>query len=88
MADDKIALRMENGKTLSAVVLSKSAESIWVVIGEGVDNVKCKLVPTRNSLAYAGSIMGRELIYERSVKEVQSDIVKEQQLLDRYRPRR
>ena len=88
MADDKIDLRMENGRTLSAVILSKSPESIWVVIGEGVDNVKCKLVPTRNSLAYAGSIMGRELIYERSVKQVQSDIVKEQQILDRYRPKR
>ena len=88
MADDKIELRMENGKTLSAVIVSKSPESIWVVIGEGLDNVKCKLVPTRNSLAYAGSIMGRELIYERSVRQVRSDIVKEQQLLDRYRPKR
>ena len=88
MADDKIDLRMENGKTLRAVVLSKSPESIWVVIGEGVDNVKCKLVPTRNSLAYVGSVMGRELIYERSVRDVQSDIVKDQQLLDRYRPKR
>lgn len=88
MADDKIELRMENGKTLSAVILSKSTESIWVVIGEGVDNAKCKLTPTRNGLAYAGSIMGRELIYERSVKQVQADIVKEQRTLDLYRPRR
>ena len=88
MADDKIDLRMENGKTLRAVILSKSPDSIWVVIGEGVDNIKCKMVPTRNSLAYVGSVMGRELIYERSVKQVQNDIVKEQQILDRYRPKR
>jgi hypothetical protein len=88
MADEKIALRMENGKTLSAVVVSKSAEALWVVIGEGLDNVKCKLAPTRNGLAYAGSIMGRELIFERSVKQVQADIVKEQQTMDLYRARR
>ena len=31
---------------------------------------------TRNSLAYVGSLMGREIIYQRSVKEVQADIAK------------
>jgi hypothetical protein len=36
--------------------------------------VKCDLSPTRNGLAYAGSIMGRELVYERSRDQVQADI--------------
>ena len=87
MADEKIELRMENDKTVTAVVLSKSAGAIWVVLGEGVHTVKGKLMPTRNGLAYAGSVMGRELIYERSVKQVQAEIVREQQQLFRYRPR-
>ena len=30
--------------------------------------------PTRNELAYAGSIMGREIVYERSRSQVQTDI--------------
>jgi len=87
MADEKIELRMENGKTLTAVVLSKSTDAIWVVLGEGMNTVKGKLTPTRNELAYAGSVMGHELIYERSVKQVRADIAKEQQQLSRYRPR-
>jgi hypothetical protein len=32
------------------------------------------LSPTRNGLAYAGSVMGRELVYERSREQVQADI--------------
>jgi len=44
------------------------------VIGEGPHSVKCDLMPTRNGLAYAGSIMGRELVYERSKDQVQADI--------------
>jgi len=45
-----------------------------VVLGAGVHNVKCELTPTRNELAYAGSVMGRELVYERSRAQVQADI--------------
>jgi hypothetical protein len=45
-----------------------------VVIGEGMHNLKCVLTPTRNGLAYAGSIMGREIVYERSREKVKSDI--------------
>jgi hypothetical protein len=87
MADEQIELRMENGKAVAAVVLSKSADAIWVVLGEGLHNVKCKLTPTRNGLAYAGSMMGRELIYERTIKQVQADITRHHQELARYRPR-
>jgi len=71
---EKITLRMENGQTLEVVVLSKRANAIQVVIGEGIHNVKCELTPTRMGLSYAGSIMGRELVYERSRAQVEADI--------------
>jgi len=72
--DEKIRIKTENGQTLEVVVLNKRAERIEVVLGEGVHSVKCALMPTRNGLAYAGSVMGRELIYERSREQVQADI--------------
>jgi DUF2075 family protein len=56
------------------VVFSKRAEAIEVVIGEGMHNMKCVLTPTRNGMAYAGSIMGREIVYERSRDKVKADI--------------
>jgi len=36
--------------------------------------MKCALTPTRNGLAYAGTVMGREIVYERSRVQVQADI--------------
>jgi len=74
MNPEKIRVRMENGQTLEVVVLGKRASAIQVVIGEGIPNVKCELVPTRNGLAYAGSVMGRELVYERSRAQVEADL--------------
>jgi DUF2075 family protein len=59
---------------MEVVVLSKRASAIEIVLGEGIHNVKCQLTPTRNGLSYAGSIMGREIIYERSRDKVQADI--------------
>lgn len=87
MADETITVKTEAGKSLNVVVISKSAEGIWVALGEGIHNVKCKLTPTNNGLAYAGSVMGREIIYERSVKQVKDDLVKAQREQDRYRVR-
>jgi hypothetical protein len=72
--EEKIKLKTEQGATLEVVVLNKRAERISVVLGEGVHSVKCDLSPTRNGLAYVGSVMGRELIYERSREQVQADI--------------
>ena len=72
--EEKIKIRTENGQTLEVVVLSKNANRIEVVLGEGVHNVRCALTPTRNEMAYAGSIMGREIVYERSRAQVQADI--------------
>ena len=74
MNDEKIKVKTETGQVLDVVVLNKRAERIVVVIGEGPHSVKCDLMPTRNGLAYAGSIMGRELVYERSKVQVQADI--------------
>jgi hypothetical protein len=74
MNDEKIRLRTETGQMLDVVVLSKRPERIQVVLGEGVHSVKCDLAPTRNGLAYVGSVMGRELVYERSREQVQADI--------------
>jgi hypothetical protein len=75
MIDERIKVRVtETGQVLEVVVLNKRAERIQVVLGEGIHSVKCELTPTRNGLGYAGSVMGRELIYERSRHQVQADI--------------
>jgi hypothetical protein len=64
----------ETGSFLEVVVLSKQASRIEVVLGEGVHSVRCELVPTRSELAYSGRAMGREIVFERSRKQVQADI--------------
>jgi len=87
MNTEKIKVRTENGQTLEVVVLSKRATGIQVVLGEGIHSVKCELTPTRNGLAYAGSIMGREIIYERSRDQVQADIDIRNPTLHKPRPR-
>lgn len=74
MEIEKIKVRTETGQVLEVVVLNKRAEHIEVVLGEGVHSVKCSLSPTRNALAYAGSVMGREIVYERSREQVQADL--------------
>jgi len=77
MNDEKIKVRVtETGVVLEVVVLSKRPEFIQIVLGEGVHSVKCQLSPTRNGLAYAGSAMGREIVYERSRAQVEADIAK------------
>jgi hypothetical protein len=77
MYTEKITVRVtETKQTLEVVVFSKRAEAIEVVIGEGIHNMKCALTPTRNGLAYAGTVMGREIVYERSREQVQADIDK------------
>jgi hypothetical protein len=75
MQDEKIKVRVTStGQTLDVVVFSKRAEVITVVLGEGVHCVRCSLTPTRNGFAYAGSAMGREIVYERSQEQVRADI--------------
>jgi len=75
MNNDKIKVRVtETGQTMEVVVLSKRADRIEVVLGEGVHSVKCALTPTRTGVAYAGTVMGREIVYERGREQVQGDI--------------
>lgn len=59
---------------MDVIVLSKHANQISIVIGEGVHSVQCELTPTKYGQTYAGSIMGREIIYHRSREEVQADL--------------
>jgi DUF2075 family protein len=75
MHSEKIKVRVtETRQEMEVVVLSKRPSSIQVVLGSGVHSVKCELTPTRNGLAYAGAVMGREIVYERSRDQVQADI--------------
>ncbi len=75
MLNEKIKVRVtQTDQLMEVVVFNKRAECIEVVIGEGVHNVKCQLTPTRNGKAYAGSVLGREIVYERSREQVQADI--------------
>jgi len=75
MNDEKIKVRItETDQTMDVVVLSKRAERIEVVLGEGIHSVRCELSPTRTGKAYAGSVMGREIVYERSREQVQGDL--------------
>jgi hypothetical protein len=71
---EKIKVRTETGQTMEVVVYSKRPEAIEVVLGQGEHSMKCTLTPTRNGAAYAGSIKGREIVYERSRDQVKADI--------------
>jgi len=75
MEDEKITVRVtETGQTLELVVLNKRVDHIEVVLGAGVHSMRCTLSPTRNALAYAGNVSGREIVYERSRAQVKADI--------------
>jgi hypothetical protein len=77
METEKISVKMtESGKSMDVAVLSKRAECIQVVIGEGVHSVPCDMTPTRSRQAYVGSVMGREIVYEQSCDKVQEEIDK------------
>jgi hypothetical protein len=71
---EKIKVKAESGQVLEVTVVNKRPELIQVALGEGQHSVRCDLRPTRNGLAYAGSVMGREIVYERSQDQVRADI--------------
>lgn len=88
MADPKIKVRVtDTGKTMDVTVLNKRVEFIDVVLGEGIHSVKCQLTPTRNGLAYAGSAMGREIVYEKSRDQVKAEIELLNPAIPKGRPR-
>jgi hypothetical protein len=75
MHTEKITVRItQTGQTMEVAVYEKRAEHITVVLGEGINSMKCNLTPTRTGQAYAGSVMGREIVYERSRAQVQADL--------------
>ena len=77
MEAEKISVKMtESGKSMDVAVLSKRAECIQVVTGEGVHSVPCDMTPTKSRQAYVGSVMGREIVYEQSCDKVQEEIDK------------
>lgn len=87
MKDEKIKVRVtESGEQIEVVVLQKRVNAIQVVLGKGVHNVPCELLPTRTGRAYAGKVMGREIVYERSQEEVQADIDRLNPRMKRSRP--
>jgi hypothetical protein len=71
---EKLKVRSESGQVMEVVVYSKRPEAIEVVLGQGEHSMKCTLTPTRNGNAYAGTIMGREIVYERTRDQVKADI--------------
>ena len=77
MNPEKIPVRAtKTDQVMQVVVIEKRADRIQVVIGEGVHSVRCELLPNRAGSAYVGSVMGRELVYERSRELVQADIAR------------
>ena len=75
---EKIKVRVtSSGQALDVVVYSKRVDAIEVVLGEGTHSVRCTLTPTRNGSAYAGSAMGREIVYERSRDEMKAELARE-----------
>lgn len=88
MKDETIKVRVtESGELMDVVVLKKRAERIDVVLGKGQHNVACELSPTRTGQAYAGKVMGREIVYERSREQVQADLDQADPRSRRSRPR-
>ena len=67
-------INTESEQSMDVVVFDKRAGQITVIIGEGIHSVKCDLTPTQNEQAYVGNVMGREIVYHRSRKEVQADL--------------
>jgi len=75
MSEQIIQVRVtETDQLMDVVVYSKRLDKIEVVLGSGVHSVKCELIPTPNGTAYAGSAMGREIVYERNSEQVKDDL--------------
>jgi hypothetical protein len=77
MISEKIKVRVtETDQMISVEVTEKRPDRIKVLLGEGDHSVRCELLPTPNGRAYAGTVMGREIVYEYSREQVQADLAK------------
>ncbi len=74
MNTQKLKIRTEAEQILEVEATDIKSDAIWVVLGEGPHSVKCKLTPTRTGRAYTGTVMGREIVYERSVQQVREEL--------------
>jgi len=75
MSEQKIQVRVtETDQMMDVAVYSKRQDRIEVILGSGVHSVKCELTPTPSGMAYAGSAMGREIVYERTCEQVKEDV--------------
>ena len=61
-------------QSIDALVLSKRADRIQIMLNEGSHSVFCELKPTPDGLAYAGISLGREIVYERTRAQVEADV--------------
>ena len=78
MNNETITVRAtETGQTLEVLVYSKREDQIEIMVGEGIHSIKCQLTPTSTNQAYAGNVMGREIVYERSREQVHADLEKD-----------
>ena len=87
MNSESIEVTTDSGQTMRVVVLRKREDSIQVVLGGGVNSMKCELVPTRAETAYVGSIRGREIVYARTRAQVREDLARSQPGVRPSRPR-
>ena len=72
---ETITLRTRLGdQRTDVLVLSKQADRIQIMLQEGGHSLFCELKPTPDGLAYSGTSLGREILYERSRKNVEADI--------------
>ena len=72
---ETITLRTRGGdQVMDVLVLSKRGDRIQIMLQEGAHSVFCELKPTPDASAYAGTSLGREIVYERSRKDVEADI--------------
>src|SRR5678815_538438 len=72
---ETITLRTRGSDQLIDVrVLSKRADRIQIMLQEGPHSVFCELKPIADGSGYAGTSLGREIVYERSRKDVEADI--------------
>jgi len=75
MKDETIKVRAtDSGQLIDVVVYSKREGLIEIIVGEGVHSTKCELKPTSNGFSYAGNVLGREIVYERTRQQVQDDL--------------
>ena len=72
---ETITLRTRLGdQRTDVLVLSKRADRIQIMLNEGSHSVFCELKPTADALSYVGTSLGRDIVYERSRKDVEADI--------------